>query len=196
MRNSDKPIPFGCLVVFVIIVALYYTFSGESAQEKKWKEEDAKKLAKYKSNFDYDIDSIAMTISTYNYDPNIEKIKGKCLFLEDQNGKYLVNLVRMHNMNFKIPESLSAYKLKDLNTIIIQKYETVKTSDWGARSVENDQVELTFYDVSSSKVLYKTTIVGYSNPYVVKRGRRAGATSYSLSNSQIINEISRIINHE
>lgn len=196
MRNSDKPIPFGCLVIFVIIIALYYAFSGESAYEKKRNEEDAKKLAEYKRNFNYDIDSIAMTIQTYNYESNIEKIKGKCLFLEDQNGEFLVNLVRMDNMNFFVPKSMIAYKLQDLNTIIIQKYETVTTSDWGARSVHNDQVELTFYDVTSSKVLYKTTIVGYSNPYVVERGRQAGATSYSLSSSQIIDEISKIVNHE
>jgi hypothetical protein len=199
MRNDKKPIPLGCFVIVVIIVALYFTFKGDSPEEKKWKEEDARKLAEYKSKFDYDIDSITNTIQAYNYEPNQEKIKVKCLILEEQGGKYVINLRRMSPEqsppNYKMPENLIAYKLKDLNTIIIHKYDRVRTSNWGAPTVERDQVELSFYDVGSSRVLYKTTIIGSGQPYVVERGRRAGAMTYFLSNAQIISEILRIVEH-
>ena len=120
--------------------------------------------------------------------------------LVEQDGNYVINLKRFSPdqspSEYKIPENLIAYNLAELNTIIIHKYDRVRTSAWGESSVEKDQVELSFYDVNSSKVLFKTTIVGNSEPYVVKRGRNAGAKTYFLRNSQIISEIVRVIENQ
>lgn len=197
MENSYKSVRLGCFfLVIVIILALYFVFVKDSPDEKKAKAELVSKLAEYKSKFNYDVDSIAKTIHVTDYESNQDKIKEKYFLLEDQGGQYVVNAKFMSDTNTRIPDELIAYKLKDLNTIIIYKCDRVQTSEWGAPSVERDEAELSFYDVSSSKILYQSKLVGSGKPSVVERGRRAGAKIYYLSDVEIIDEIIRIIEHK
>jgi len=192
--NNNK---LGCLLVFIIIiVALYFALVKDSPTDKKAKAEVASKLVEYKSKFDYDVDSIAKTINMAVYEPNLDEIKGKCLIVDTEDDKYVVNLILVNEKSCRFPDEYIAYKHKDLNTIIICKFDLVSISDWGKSSVSQEQVDLSFYDVNSKKVLYKTKIVGNGKPYIVERGRMAGAKTYFLNYSDLINEILTLINHK
>jgi hypothetical protein len=196
MRNSDKPIPFGCFVIVLIGVIIYFIFSGEDQEEIERQQTYNTEVENYKSKFNYDIDSIANTIYLNRFIRTQKKVNGKFLILVEQDNKFVINLTRTERLltEYKSITDLIAYDIQDLNTIIILKYDRVKTSElWANPTVYRDQVELNFYDIKNSEIIYNSTLSGSGNPHVAGRGRTAGQRTYFLNTDRIVNEITQVL---
>jgi hypothetical protein len=198
MSRGEKPIPFGVFVVIVgIVIAVLAIQDHFDPIQKKEAEQRKIKYANCKSKFNYDIDSIANSLSSYTYEISDSVLNAKVLYLDEIDGKYTVNYRRISpdedSNPFVFSHELTAYKLEELSTIVVEKFEKKRTSDWGASAVEKEFAYLSFYDVKRKKLVRTIEVQGFGTPYVVERGRRAGAKTYFLGPREIFSEVFKLI---
>lgn len=184
--SRNNSLPLGCLIPILVFCGIgLYVSIRESPEDKK------KRIAihnAYAQKYDYSPDSIAKNLVFDYTNDKLPQLKGKCLVLYEYQNKITFN----PQATVKLSESLNAYKISELKTVIIQSFSKEILNDFGKHGKTREKAQLMFIDFQTKKLVYTTTVLG--THYYESKGRKGSTSEYHLYEADVAAEVNRIIN--
>lgn len=185
---AREKLPAGCAIPIFIVIAIFFYFSTKDSPEEI--ERQNKMHEAFLSKYDYNPDTLANNFTYLNYETSNgnNPIKYKILVLYNYKDKISFN----PQATASLPDNLIAFKHSELNTIVLESHSEEMISEWGAHGEFQEQAELKFIDYKTKQLLLNTSIRGYHR--FESNGRRGSTTYYKLYETDVANEINKIIN--
>ena len=177
----------GCAFILLLIPVAYLIYLGfkpEDAEIQKRADEAERNRIEYLKRFNYKVDSVANTFSLLALFDTSDLVKGKYIILNDNgNGQYYFDA----NLTRQLPDSIIAYHINDLKTLIIKKDISGEQHFDKGFEVSNDEVRLSFVNLKSNRIITTYNVIGLHQ--IVSQSRRSHTKKGIVTNNDIITSI-------
>ena len=191
MKSNNN---IGCVAfLFAISIGfLVYLFFKSDPKTEMINKKNTEWRNAFLAKFSYNPDSVGNVVGTQYLSRNLSSnaiVKKRCLVVDEND-----DLKMEYSIMGGLEDSLIAFKIKELNTIIIYKYINGESHFEQGYEVSTDVVELTYIEANSLNIIKMDRVLG-SGGYSISNGRRSNTKHSDVYIKDVISSIQNTINN-